>query len=107
MISSIGVAFFVWPATLWPYWIIIPVALTGGALAWINLGAILSLKSSAEMQGRALGAGGSMWSIGQIVAPIAAGPLAGWNIYAPLLVGALIILASFIYYKLSQNNRES
>ncbi len=107
VISSIGVAFFVWPATLWPYWIIIPVALTGGALAWINLGAILSLKSSAEMQGRALGAGGSMWSIGQIVAPIAAGPLAGWNIYAPLLVGALIILASFIYYKLSQNNRES
>jgi MFS family permease len=50
------------------------------------------------MQGRVLGAGASMWSIGQIVAPLIAGPLAGWNIYSPLLLGSVVILISFIYF---------
>ena len=69
-----------------------------GALAWVNLGSILSLRASEDMQGRTLGAGGSMWSIGQILAPIAAGPLAGWNIYCPLLVGSIVLLGSFVYF---------
>ena len=98
LIASVGVALFLWPTELWPYWLVIPVALTGGALAWVNLGSILSLKASEDMQGRALGAGGSMWSIGQILAPIAAGPLAGWNIYCPLLVGSIVLLGSFVYF---------
>ncbi len=50
------------------------------------------------MQGRALGASGSMWAIGQIVAPLAAGPLAGWNIYSPLLTGSVILLLCFLYF---------
>ena len=98
LLSSMGVALFVWPELLWPYWLIIPVALSGGAFAWVNLGSLLSLRASAQMQGRAMGASGSMWSIGQIIAPLAAGPLAGWNIYAPLLVGAFIILLAFFYF---------
>ncbi|HSX10249.1 MAG TPA: MFS transporter, partial [Chlamydiales bacterium] len=98
LIASVGVALFVWPAELWPYWLVIPIALTGGALAWVNLGSILSLRASEDMQGRALGAGGAMWSIGQIVAPIAAGPLAGWNIYYPLLIGSIFLLSSFAYF---------
>lgn len=100
-IASVGVAIFVWPGELWPYWIIIPIALLGGALSWINLGAILSLNSSEHMQGRAMGVGGSMWSIGQIIAPLVAGPLAGWNIYSPLLLGAILILVSFVYFWLT------
>jgi len=98
VLSSIGVAVFVWPSTLWPYWFIIPLVLTGGAMSWVNLGSILSLRASAQMQGRAMGASGSMWSIGQIVAPLTAGPLAGWNIYAPLLLGAVILALSFFYF---------
>lgn len=98
LISSIGVAFFLSPYQLWPYWLIIPIAITGGALAWVNLGSILSLKASDDMQGRALGAGGSMWSIGQILAPIIAGPLAGWNVHYPLLLGSIILLISFVYF---------
>jgi MFS transporter, DHA1 family, tetracycline resistance protein len=98
VISSIGVAIFLWPAQLWPYWFIIPFTLLGGALCWVNLGAILSLKASEHMQGRAMGAGGSMWSIGQIVAPLVAGPLAGWNMYSPLLVGAVFLFIAFIYF---------
>ncbi|MBS3904974.1 MAG: MFS transporter [Simkania sp.] len=101
LIGSIGVGLFLWPDQLWPYWIIIPIALLGGALAWVNIGAILSLKASENMQGRALGAGGSMWSIGQILAPLVAGPLAGWNIYAPLFLGAVIILVTFFYFLFS------
>jgi len=97
-ISTVGVALFVWPDTLWPYWIIIPIALIGGALSWINLGSLLSLRASSQMQGRVLGASGSMWSLGQIVAPLAAGPLAGWNLYSPLLIGAIVIFLSFFYY---------
>jgi MFS family permease len=96
--AAIGVALFLSPAHLWPYWFIIPIALLGGALSWVNLGAVLSIRAPESMQGRALGASGSMWSIGQIVAPLIAGPLAGWNIYSPLLVGAIVIFISFIYF---------
>lgn len=98
LIAVLGVACFVWPNTLWPYWIVIPVALLGGALSWVNINTELSLQASDEMQGRVLGAGSSMWSIGQIISPLAAGPLAGWNLYSPLLVGALIILIAFFYF---------
>lgn len=98
LIAAVGVFLFLLPEHLWPYWFIIPIALFGGALGWINVGAILSSRASEDMQGRALGAGGAMWSIGQIVAPLAAGPLAGWNIYAPLLVGACILGLSFFHF---------
>ena len=98
VIAAVGIAFFLMPGQLWPYWLIIPVALLGGALCWINLGAIVSIRASETMQGRALGVSGSMWSIGQIVASLVAGPLAGWNLYSPLLLGAVIILVSFVYF---------
>jgi MFS transporter, DHA1 family, tetracycline resistance protein len=98
LIATVGVALFLSPKHLWPYWFIIPIALLGGALSWVNIGAILSIRSPEHMQGRALGAGASMWSIGQIIAPLIAGPLAGWNIYSPLLLGAVIILISFFYF---------
>jgi DHA1 family tetracycline resistance protein-like MFS transporter len=98
LLAAIGVGISLLPSTLWLFWIIIPVTLIGGALAWVNLGSILSLSASEDMQGRALGAGGSMWSLGQILAPIAAGPLAGWNIHYPLLCGSLFLLSSFLYF---------
>jgi DHA1 family tetracycline resistance protein-like MFS transporter len=98
LFASIGVALFVWPDHLWWYWIIIPVGIFGGALSWVNLNALLSTTASEEMQGRAMGAASSMWSVGQTVAPLAAGPLAGWNLYSPLLVGAVIIAISFLYF---------
>jgi DHA1 family tetracycline resistance protein-like MFS transporter len=96
--AVIGVALFVWPDHLWPYWIIIPIALFGGALSWANMNTLLSTTASEEMQGRAMGSASSMWSIGQIVAPLAAGPLAGWNLYSPLLLGAVILLLGFLYF---------
>ncbi len=98
LISAIGVVLFVCPETLWPYWIIIPFTLVGAALSWVNMGTLLSVEASEAMQGRAMGVSGSMWSIGQIVAPLIAGPLAGWNIYSPLLLGALFVFACFIYF---------
>lgn len=98
LIAGIGVALYTLPAQLWPYWIIIPIALLGGALSWVNLGALISMETSEEMQGRSMGASGSMWAVGQIVAPLIAGPLAGWNIYSPLLLGSLVIFISFLYF---------
>jgi MFS family permease len=56
------------------------------------------METSEEMQGRSMGASGSMWAVGQIVAPLIAGPLAGWNIYSPLLLGSLVIFISFLYF---------
>lgn len=97
-IAAIGVALYVCPNTLWPYWYIIPIALLGGALCWVNLGTLLSIESPEAMQGRALGVSGSMWSLGQVIAPLVAGPLAGWNIQSPLLAGALFILLSLVYF---------
>lgn len=96
--SVIGVAVFVWPSMLWPYWFIIPIAIIGGAMSWVNLGSLLSLRASSHMQGRVMGVSGSMWSIGQIVSPLVAGPLAGWNIYSPLLLGSVILAIAFFYF---------
>ena len=67
-------------------------------MAWVNLSAILSMRASEQMQGRAMGASGSMWSLGQVIAPLVAGPLAGWNLYSPLLIGAIVILIAFLYF---------
>ena len=99
-LAIIGIFAFLLPSTLWPYWIVIPIALTGGALSWVNLGSILSLRAPPQLQGRVLGASGSTWSIGQIVAPLVAGPLAGWNLYSPLFVGAVIIVFALGYFAL-------
>jgi len=98
LIGSLSLVFFLYPNNLWPYWILFAVNQLGGALAWVNLGALLSSKSPEHMQGRAMGVGGSLWSIGQIVAPLVAGPLAGWNMYTPLSVGAICIFFGFIYF---------
>jgi len=97
-VAAFGVILFLLPAKLWPFWIIIPIVISGAGLAWVNLGSILSLRASEDMQGRVLGVGGSMWSIGQILAPLIAGPLSGWNIYSPFIVGSLFILLAFIYF---------
>ncbi len=96
--GAIGIGLFLLPDTLTPFWIILPVALFGGALSWVNLGTLLSLEAPDTLQGRALGASGSMWSIGQIIAPLIAGPLAGLNIHLPLLIGMTFILLCFIYF---------
>jgi MFS transporter, DHA1 family, tetracycline resistance protein len=101
VLGSIGIALYVWPSTLWPYWYIIPITQLGGGLAWINTSTLLSTRAPEHMQGRAMGAGGSMWSIGQIVVPVIAGPLAGWNIYSPLLLGSIMVLVAFIYFLFS------
>lgn len=98
LLAAIGVALFIVPQSLWLYWIFIPIAGLGGGLCWTNLGALLSMRAPENMQGRALGAGGSMWSIGQIVSPLVAGPLAGWNLYSPMTLGAGLIFISFIYF---------
>jgi DHA1 family tetracycline resistance protein-like MFS transporter len=105
-ISAVGVILFVSPDTLWPYWIIIPFALLGGALSWVNMGTLLSLEASDTMQGRAMGVSGSMWSVGQIIAPLVAGPLAGWNIYSPLLVGAFFVFLCFFYFVVNHRNQK-
>ncbi len=93
-----GVALYTYPDTLWPYWIIIPIGMIGGPLAWINLSALLSTTASDSMQGRVMGVSGSLWSLGQIIASAVAGPLAGWNMYSPLLLGAFIVAIAFFYF---------
>jgi DHA1 family tetracycline resistance protein-like MFS transporter len=98
LLTALGMGCFLWPNTLWPYWIITPVALIGASLSWINFNTLLSIKTAASMQGRAMGASSAMWSMGQIIAPLIAGPLAGWNIYSPIAVGVVFVLFSFVYF---------
>lgn len=93
-----GFFFFVFSPSLWLFWFAIPVALTGGCLAWVNINALVSTKAPENMQGRAMGATGSLWSIGQIIAPLVAGPLAGWDIFSPILVGSMFIILAFGYF---------
>jgi len=105
-LAAVGVALNVYPDELWPYWIVIPIAITGAATCWVNVGTLLSTSASEHMQGRALGASGAMWSIGQIISPLAAGPLAAWNIYSPLLVGSVCIFIAFAYFVLCYRGKE-
>ena len=98
VLTAIGMGCFLWPNTLWPYWIILPIALIGASLSWVNFNTLLSIKTSESMQGRAMGASSAMWSMGQVIAPLIAGPLAGWNIYSPISVGVVFVLCSFIYF---------
>ncbi len=98
--SGLSCILFILPNTLWLYWIIIPIWGFAGGICWTNLGAILSMRAPQNMQGRALGAGGSMWSIGQIVSPLLAGLLAGWNMYSPLALGSILLFFSFIFFLL-------
>lgn len=105
LVASISLMLFVSPGRLWPYWIIFPFIQLGGALAWVNFGSILSMRSPEHMQGRVLGVGGSLWSIGQIIAPLVAGPLAGWDMYAPMLVGAACILIGYVYFLICYRER--
>lgn len=107
LIACAGIALFVAPDRVFHFWWLIPVVIIGGALAWVNLNTKLSLHASEEMQGRAMGAGSAMWSVGQIVSPIAAGILAGWKPSAPILTGAAVVLIALLYflanYKTMQN----
>lgn len=96
ILSFIGIAVFLMPDSLWPYWLIIPLVITGGAMAWTNVGTMVSNLAPAHLQGRALGVSASLWSLGQIISSLVAGPLAGINIYLPLSVGSLLSLVSFI-----------
>jgi DHA1 family tetracycline resistance protein-like MFS transporter len=98
LFSSLGIASFVFSGTLWPYWFLIPIALLGGALGWVNLSSLLSIQTSDSMQGRVMGAAGSTWSVGQILAALIAGPLASWNVYSPLLLGSVCVLCAFFYF---------
>jgi len=98
VLAACGMASFLYPEHLWPFWIIIPIALSGAALSWVNLGSLISIRAPEHMQGRALGASGSMWAIGQIVAPLAAGPMAGWNMYLPLSVGSGLLFLCLVYF---------
>jgi predicted MFS family arabinose efflux permease len=100
LISSASVAVIAYPDHLWPYWILIPISMIGGAVSWVNLSSLISMRASESMQGRVMGANSSTWSIGQIVAPLLAGPLAGWNLYSPLLFGATFIFIGLIYFTL-------
>ncbi|MGE3953808.1 MAG: MFS transporter [Parachlamydiales bacterium] len=77
-----------------PWWIL-PVlvpAVAGAALAYSNMGAMVSHAAPPDYQGRALGASTSALSLSQIAASLLAGPLAGLNDYLPLSVGAACAL---------------
>lgn len=103
--AAFGMLFFLWPSRLWPYWIIAPIVQFGGAVGLINLIALTSTKASEEMQGRAMGAWQSMWSIGMIIASVIAGVLAGLNLYIPLSAGAAITLLAFWYFSRRYRDR--
>lgn len=98
VIASLGLIIYGLTPTLWTYWFVIPFTIFGGALSYVNFAALISTRSSSTIQGKALGANASMWSVGQAISPLIAGPLAGWNLHSPLLAGSLCILLGFLYF---------
>lgn len=96
--AAIGVGLYPLMPRLWIYWVWIPITMCGGALSFVNLSTLISHRANKQIQGKAMGANSSMWSLGQALAPIIAGPLAGWNLYSPLLVGGGCILVGFFYF---------
>lgn len=97
-ITTIGVGLYPLMPGLWTYWFWIPITILGGAICWVNLGTLISHRASKQNQGKAMGASTAMWSLGQAIAPLIAGPLAGWSLYSPLLVGGGCVLVGFLFF---------
>lgn len=106
-IAAIGIGILMLPEKPWPIWIVSAIMPIGGACAWIGLTTLISTESPAAIQGRALGVTASLWSLAQTVSPLAAGPLAGWNEYAPLSLGSLLVFIAFFIFLSSRGFRKT
>jgi len=66
------------------------------AIAWGNAMSLISLASPAENQGKSLGVGQSMLSLGQFLGPLFGGFIAGFSIEPIFYVCAFLVFVSFL-----------
>jgi MFS transporter, DHA1 family, tetracycline resistance protein len=101
--ALIGCAFFITLPLLfsaaWLYWIYIPMQQFLIALIFPTTAALISNKSSNESQGEMMGILESVQSLSYIISPLIAGPLLGFSVKMPLIIGALALLfAAYILW---------
>lgn len=66
------------------------------AMAWGNSMTLISLATTPENQGKSLGMGNAMLSLGQFLGPLFGGFVAGFSIIALFYTSALIVFISFL-----------
>ncbi|MCC5831853.1 MAG: MFS transporter [Chlamydiales bacterium] len=66
------------------------------AIAWANAMSLISLAATAEAQGKSLGIGQSMQSLGQFLAPLFGGIIAGIAIELIFYACSLLVFISFL-----------
>lgn len=83
----------------WMYWFYIPFQQLLIALTFPTIAALISNKSSDESQGEMMGILDSVQSLAGIISPLIAGPLLGFSVQMPLIMGTLaLLLAAFIVW---------
>lgn len=95
-LACVGMIVFLLPDRLWPLLIILPFLVGGAAIAWSSIaGRIATRTPAAELEG-VFRTSSSVWALSQVLAPLIAGPLAGWNLYLPISVGAFFVFCAFV-----------
>lgn len=95
--ASIGLLLTMVASQTWELALVIALCSTGGAIAWVNLTALISDRAPADFQGRALSVTSSMWSLGQVISALVAGAIAGFSEFLPLAAGAALCMLSFTW----------
>ncbi len=89
------VAFSVAPSLTWLL-VLAPLAVLGFAMISPSLNSLLSLRSSADVQGGIMGVNQSLQSLARIVGPVVGLPLLGVWLPLPFLVGAGLMAVAFL-----------
>lgn len=87
---SIGLPLFLQPA--WLYWLYIPLQQYLIALIFPTTAALISNKSTDDIQGEMMGILESVQSLALIIGPLVAGGLLGITVKMPMIVGAVALL---------------
>lgn len=98
VVGLLVLALFLSPAASWLYFIVPFFAMAVG-LSQANLTGLLSRSAGPAMQGEVLGINSSLAALGMTLPPLLAGPIAAFfDPSTPLLVAAMVIIASGLYF---------
>ncbi len=98
VVGILILAIFLSPASVWLYFIVPFFAMAIG-LSQTNITSLLSRSAGASSQGEVLGLNGSVSALAMTLPPLIAGPIAAkFEPSAPLLVAAIVIILSGLYF---------
>ena len=105
-IMGVGIGLLATAQTKFLIYAFVAILSVGMALIAPNLAALVSKRSSEQQAGMSLGVQSAASSLGQVVGPLLGGLLFIWQVNAPYLAAALLLLvvAFFVGWKMNKNS---